>query len=123
MIFFFVGSPSPSKGLEPNAARMVPSSITVTSSEAIWVSSLFIKNDAPLYKEYPEMADDKFRSREAAISGSKTMGTSQVFTFFAPSRLNTRCAAFSPTFLGDSRRANFRSDEHHWSRCICPLDW
>ena len=50
--------------------------------------------------------------QKAANSRSKTMGTSQVFTFFAPSHLNTRCAAFSPTFLGDSRRANFRFDEY-----------
>src|SRR4029453_3695231 len=112
MIFLVVGKPSASKGLEPNAAGMVPSSITVTISEAIWAPSLSLRNEAPLYNEYPEIADDKFRSREAAISGSKTMGTSQVLTFLAPSRLNTRCAAFSPTFFGDSSRENFRFDEY-----------
>ena len=38
------------------------------------------------------MAEDKFRSKEVATSGSKTTGTSQVLTFLAPSRRNARRA-------------------------------
>ena len=51
MIFLVVGKPSASKGLEPSAAGMVPSSITVTNSEAICAPSLSIRNEAPLYNE------------------------------------------------------------------------
>src|SRR5437660_10084358 len=112
MTFLLTGKPSASNGREPSAPGIIPSSITVTSSEAIWLPSLPIRNEAPLYKEYPEIAEDRLLSREAAISGSNTIGHSQVLTFLAPSRLNTRRAAFSPTLVGDSRRVNLRFDEY-----------
>src|SRR5947199_8363721 len=109
MVFFFVGSPSPSKGLEPSAPGMVPSSMTVTHSDAMLVSSLPIKNDARLYNESPDSADERLRKSEPAISGSKTTGTSQVLILRAPRRLKTPCAAFSPTLLRDSSRAHVPS--------------
>ncbi len=52
------------------------------------------------------------------MSGSKTTGTSAVFTRRAPRRRTARCAAIRPIDSGSSRRARRRVTWYHESRCI-----
>ena len=56
----------------------------------------------------------------AAVSGSKTTGTSAVGTLRAPSRRRVRSAAIFPTASGESSSESPRPTVYQWSRSIWP---
>jgi hypothetical protein len=58
--------------------------------------------------------------RLAAVSGSKTTGTSIVSPFLPPSRRTARRAASRPTSSGDWRSASRRADVYQKSRSMSP---
>src|SRR5262245_3327109 len=67
------------------------------------------------------MAPARWRSSDAAVSGSKTTGHSVVGTLRAPRRRSVRRAASRPTLAGSSSAARWRLNVYHESRCMLPF--